>query len=575
MEGIVFSNVNELVKNQDAISEPIKDGCWGVLPYEIDEVTGNCLVTREDDHPADLILAPKLTGWYKIFIASWKIAGGYSFRLKLDNEKYFKFFNDSSYPSSGQWSRMEYAEESFWRCADLTDREIIVKKAPAYGGLSPLVWVRCVPMTEEEIAEYKDYINPEGHRNLHLHFDGDTNLFYGVKNVDDALLKLTSVENTDAKLVTIECLEKLYSHAPNSPAARRLNSQSNEYADGNADAAALFAEIARARVALMHEFGTKAYAGLRMSLGDASSPNKSGEVMKFTAAHPACHIYTRDGRRVPIASYAYKETQDYVIEYLKELVSYGFDGVSLLFQRGMHIAFEQPVLDEFARRYDGLDARRVPMDDPRLKDVWCSFITDFIRRLRKELDASAGRHVGINIITGYTPEISRRVGVDVEAMAKEGLIDYITGCCMETYENLSGCVGEDGLIDLDEYKRRLPKQYMVSRKYGGIWDLVKEGSLAYKAIADQYGIEYFAPIMAHRPWCAEDYHNWVDDLKALGMKNIAFFNFCHSSQDIPVYHTMTKVGHDKVNLEYCRLTPYRVMSLDGVDISTYMPHWNG
>jgi hypothetical protein len=62
---------------------------------------------------------------------------------------------------------------------------------------------------------------------------------------------------------------------------------------------------------------------------------------------------------------------------------------------------------------------------------------------------------------------------------------------------------------------------------------------------------------------------------ALGMKNFAFCNFSNFSQDLPVYHTTTKFGHDQVNLEFCRLTSYRVMSFDGVDISTYMPHWNG
>ncbi len=576
MEGIVFSNVDEIVKNKEVISEPMTPDHWGVIPYEVADIKGNCLVTVDEGHPGDLILAPNLTGWHKIFFCSWKLDAGYSFLMKLDNEKYFQIYNDASYPSAGQWSRMEYVEESFWKCADLTDRDIIIRKMSRYGYLSPIVWIRCVPMTEEEVAEYKDYINPEGHRNMHVHYDCDTNLFYGVKCPEDAVVKLPGLKNTDTKVCTIECNEVLYDYAGmDDPKARRLTTNSIEYSEGDRAAASMMKEISELRVNMLHEFGIEAYAGLRVSISDGSSPNKAGHVMKFAKEHPEFHMYTRDGRRVSTASYAYKETQDYVIERFKELALYGYDGVSLLCQRGMHMGFEQPVLDEFARRFDGLDARRVPMDDPRLKEVWCSFFTDFVRRLRKTLDEATGRHVGINIITGYTPEIAKRVGIDVEAMAKEGLIDYITGDCAETYENLDGCLAEDGLIDLEKYKELLGKKYMVSRRHNQVWDLTREGSLQYMEIADKYGIEYFAPHTPHLCRSAEDYIAWHDKLRSIGVKNIAYFNFCHGVQDIPRYHTITKTGHDKVNLEYCRLTPYRVMSMDGCDISTYMPHWLG
>ena len=171
------------------------------MPYVAEDVSGNCLAAAEGEYPEDLIFAPKLKGWHKVFIGTWKLDGGYSFRMKLDNDKYFNFVNDSFYPSWGQWTYMETVEELFWRCADLTDREMIVKK-PNRAGVAPLVWLRFVPMTEEEIAAYKDYISPEGHRNTHLHFDCDANYIWGIRSVEDSLMKLSGVENTDAKIVT-------------------------------------------------------------------------------------------------------------------------------------------------------------------------------------------------------------------------------------------------------------------------------------------------------------------------------------------------------------------------------------
>ena len=572
MDGIVFSNLNEIVKNPSALADPMRDGCWGMIPYEITDFTGTCLVSREGDSPEDLILQPKLTGWYKIFIASWKIVDGYSFLMKLDNEKHFKLVNDSIYPPVGPTPRMEYVEEFFWRCADLTDREILIKKVRREEDISPLVWLRCVPMTDAEIAAYKEYINPEGHRNMHLHFDCDTNVIFGVNSVEDSLIKLYSVENTDAKFVTHEVNECLYDYSTRETTARRLRAFTNRYADENEKAAAMMQEITRARVDLLHEFGVLAYAGIRMTLGQNGYPTDSGARNIFMDTHPEACIVTRDGGHMAAASYAFKETQDYVIEYFKRFIGYGYDGVSLIFHRGLFIGYEQPVLDAFARRYDGLDARRVPMDDARIKDVWGSILADFVRRLHEELDAFAGRHVPINVITCCTPEISRRVGVDVEMMAKLGAIDHICSDSMETYERLGGMLDEDGLINLDEYKRILRIQSVFGRRCGENWELTKEGSVQFQSIADTYGIDYFAPLSPNYKTCAEEYIDWVNNLKKLGVKNISFFNFCHSSQDMPVYHSTTKFGHDAVNTEYCRIVSYRLLSFDGIDISTFRPH---
>ena len=138
MEGIIFSRLNEIVKNPEVTTVEYSPNHWYVMPYTAEDVSGNCLMAAEDEYPEDLILAPGLKGWHKVFICSWKLDGGYSFRIKLDNEKYFNFANDSFYPSWGQWTYMEQAEEFFWKCADLTDREIIVKK-PNRAGVAPLV----------------------------------------------------------------------------------------------------------------------------------------------------------------------------------------------------------------------------------------------------------------------------------------------------------------------------------------------------------------------------------------------------------------------------------------------------
>ena len=42
-----------------------------------------------------------------------------------------------------------------------------------------------------------------------------------------------------------------------------------------------------------------------------------------------------------------------------DAVAYGFDGVSLIYHRGTHIGFEQPVLDRFHALYPNIDPQRL------------------------------------------------------------------------------------------------------------------------------------------------------------------------------------------------------------------------
>ncbi len=572
MEGIILSHLPEFVKNKEVLAHPQADDKWGIMPYDVEGIQGEALITAQDGFPEDLVIAPRLTGWHKIFICGWKMGGGYEYLVKLDNEPHFHFHNYTGLPGKSHWSGLEHVEEQFWCCADLTDRDIIFRKPRGYTLELPetLVWLRCVPMTDEEVAAQKEYDNPV--RNLHAHFDSDTNLWYGTKTDEAVIHKLYNLKNTDVKICTLEAGEAMDTYTTDRSIARLITRQSKRYALENANVAARMAEIAKVRGDLLHSFGIQMYGGLRTSVAVNSD---GGAVIPFVLEHPEFHLTTRDGRKTLIASYAFPETRQFVVDYLKYLVSIGFDGVTLIMHRGMHIAFEQPVLDEFAKRHGGLDARRVPMDDPRLKDVWCYFMAEFFRTLRRELNESAGRHVPINVVTAYNNEASRRIGVDIALLAKEGLIDSICQDSMETMEVFPGCLAEDGLIDLEKYKEYLRTDYTVKRRFHENWDLTKAGAEEYIAMTEKYGVEFYGGMP---PWgvsTTQKYVDWVNNLKAIGVKNFSFVNFCHNVQDKAKYHAITKTGHDTVNMKYCTVRHYRVLSMDGVDMSTYQPAWRG
>ncbi len=571
MEGIVFSDLSKIVKNPEAISDRPDNDRWCVMPYETAAVSGNALMSTYSGAPKDVVLAPKLTGWHKIFISSIRMVGDFWLLMKLDNEEYFMTIHDSYVTAEEAHSTNETVEEQFWCCADLTGRDIVLRKYWAnIDSITTLVWLRCVPMTDEEVAEYKDFINADGRRNLHVHYDNDTNDHYGTATAEDTVIINYTVKDSDAKICTQECLDDVYEDEAYDETDRALLARTLHYNSECRAAARRMDEIVKERADLMHKLGVKLYAGYRTSVASGSPPYVPLLSNVFLKKHPEYSCYTRDGRRTGILSYAYPEVRQYVIDFLKRAVARGYDGVSLICHRGIHMAFEQPVVDEVARRHSGLDARRLPMNDSRLLDVWGMFFTEFVRELHKQLDEQEGRHVPINVITGFTPEVSRRMGVDIEALCKEGLIDHFCADAMDVYEShLGSCMAEDGLIDLEKYREVLKNTYVVCRCYWDSWDRVKDGTPKFVEISKKYGVEFFAGMSVSSFVTPQRRVEWIKKLRELGAENFSFFNFCHDGARIrPVVYAV-KTGHEKSYPEYYTPNLYRILSLGGVDISTY------
>ena len=319
--------------------------------------------------------------------------------------------------------------------------------------------------------------------------------------------------------------------------------------------------------------GIKLYAGYRASVALSSPPFAPLMLWSFVKKHPEYHCYTRDGRKTSICSFAYPEVRQYSIDYIKRAVKRGYDGVSLIAHRGIRAAFEQPVLDEFAKRHGGLDARRVPLNDPRLTEIWCEYFTQFVRDLRDQLDEMMGKHVPINVITGYCPDASKHLGVDIEALCKEGLIDHFCAEAMDIYEyqKTEEYFAEDGLIDLEKYTELLHDKYLVYRRFGDAWNLFEEGIPQFMEMAEKYGVECFIG-MSPEGGNSQKRLERIEKLRSMGVKSFSFFNFCHSCHDRTVVHATTKTGHEP-NLEYITPNFYRVLAYDDIDMSTFIPSW--
>ena len=251
-------------------------------------------------------------------------------------------------------------------------------------------------------------------------------------------------------------------------------------------------------------------------------------------------------------------------------VKYGYDGVTLIFHRGLHVGFEEPVLAEFSRRYPNVDPHTLPVTDDRLNGVFCHFMTEFMRELRLALRPFCGGRAVINVITDYTPETSRHFGLDVAEWAREGLVDRVMQGIMEVYEDLSGFLKEDGTIDLSLYKERLKTDYVIRRYHNTNLDKAIEGSREYLALLSGTDTAYSAAL----PWMHRISYSEIEPykeaLRKIGVKEFFAWNTNHVLLDVAEMHAIMGRGE-----EYYTVNRYRTLMLDGSNMSEFNPNWRG
>ena len=175
-----------------------------------------------------------------------------------------------------------------------------------------------------------------------------------------------------------------------------------------------------------HSLGLELHGTLRT--GSWAMPAPIWNENKFYREHPEWRCVDRDGQVLSCMSYALPGVQDYVIALLREVVERGADGVSLAYPRGLPVVwYEQPVVDGFQQRY-GEDPRELPEDDPRWLEYRASRLTEFMKRLRQEMDRlgeQLGRRVQISAYVLDNVLLNLEWGLDVAACAREGVVDFV------------------------------------------------------------------------------------------------------------------------------------------------------
>jgi hypothetical protein len=580
---ILISRLNECVTDKSLLADEPSPKSWHVIPYETGEFSGNMLAAGEEAFPEEVSLNLGVRGRHKIYLGlvsfgTWdeNVAEVYLSGERMRTA--LKPSHTNEVEGYVGWAGYEFAEEAFFKTADLTGQSLVLCKPKRNTNFTAsLMFVRLVPMTDSEVFEEER--SGRG-KTILYHFDTDYYGDCGYRSANEYAGRAEMLSHGNGAALINENSFDDGNESPKPYTVYKKGSRLSE--EANLRYLREKEEIKRQIIAHTHRLGLEIYAGNRMEMGDFFIPYQvpfynNGLVDQYSQYK--CR--TRDGRTVDALSYAYPEVRALAIQKLLSAMTTGFDGLSLFFHRGVHVAFERPVVRKVKELY-GSDARRLPFSDARLNGVLCGFMTEFMRELKaalqKKADADGVDKYAVNVIVYFDTDSSRNFGLDVETWAREGLIDSVAQGLMKHYEVTDTCLDGDGLIDLEKYKKENARFPVLRRFYLNDTETILSGIAGFLKIKERYGTKFYAALL-WEDQTSEAQYQLAKKLYSAGADHLICWNANHIAKKLPVLNAIKYAG-DKARVlseiappEFRRL--HRVLSIHGHDISSFNPNWRG
>ena len=178
-----------------------------------------------------------------------------------------------------------------------------------------------------------------------------------------------------------------------------------------------------------HQIGLEFYVGERMGAFAIYPPFEDTYTGPLYRNHPEWRCIDRDGTPIARMSYAFTGVQDYMLSLFRETTSFGADGVHLIFVRGApFVLYEEPVVEGFKTAF-GQDPRTIAEDDERWLQYRSRYVTEFLRRLRQQLDEisqqSGGKRLAIAASVYGREQDNVFFGMDLPTWIREALVDIV------------------------------------------------------------------------------------------------------------------------------------------------------
>lgn len=170
----IISDFSSAVIEKENLSTKSLPDRWETVPYETADISGTLLIASDMSEPEDVTVDPALSGWYRIYACMTDVFGGNRINLKLTNDEFPTTAAPGKMGRYTMWSSAEKAEEALWKCADMTGQRVTVSKVKNVTPYTAnLLWLRFVPMSEQEVAEYLAVKNDASRKTMFAHMDGD------------------------------------------------------------------------------------------------------------------------------------------------------------------------------------------------------------------------------------------------------------------------------------------------------------------------------------------------------------------------------------------------------------------
>ncbi|MBN2295798.1 MAG: hypothetical protein JXM70_25430 [Pirellulales bacterium] len=206
--------------------------------------------------------------------------------------------------------------------------------------------------------------------------------------------------------------------------------------------------------------------GIRLD-GPVGIANKKGVRLEKTRKDMSYNTLIREGFMTakcerpdgtsidPHLSIAYPQVVEYRIALIKELLSFGVDGILLVVCSS--VGYESPVIESFMKEH-GIDPRKIGEHDPRWIKHQARYFTDFVRKVNQVIrdeERKSGRKLEFIIegqggFPGPNQNMQPEAGlphvwrwafmpdyVDTETIAKEKLADGLSFWTLREAKNLS------------------------------------------------------------------------------------------------------------------------------------------
>ena len=586
----LFTKLDEVFEPKDALSPYGLRSKWRVTNYSTEDIDGNMLTSLGGNAP-DISFDPKLEGWYKIFLY---IPGTSKIALKLTGDNSFGMV------SSGYNSPF-YIERLYWKSADMTGQSLTLSRAPfALPRFCYLAGVEFVPMTEEEVALWKYEDTRTDTKRIYASDDMHNRLFEVEQGgYEDWLALVDFYDHSDVEWLSLEQIRTFVSD-------RLPTDDIDEFVfprEGDKRVQRLFAEldydrVLRETVEYGHKKGLKMSVSLRMGAWGMAFPYDQYYFdCKFMIDHPELRTYDRNGDEVYAMSYAYTEVQDYLIGELVNMARSGCDAVTLIAHRGIpYVLFEKPVADRFYELY-GEYPYEYPLDEPRLNRLHCDIMIEFFKRLRAALDREFGKdRVGIHLRGMFSLYDCKVIGLDIERLCAEGLLNAVVCHPQRHYERLDGDVWQEGgewRIDLDKYTADMRKKCLGACAHTGGYEYdppyknyrgelcgpeTKEAWVdEWMRLERMYGVPVYFDILPRVMPC-EDFRKRALALYELGAERLAMWDTYDRAQNTRTWHGARVLGHKEElpTISFDGLSKLiKVRRIGAPEVSRYNPMWGG